>query len=241
MSWLWLCGSTGMLNSLLGKPSWRARSLKSQGVMLMNKNGHGLIQTLLPSFKSSQWFLSSLWFPANCHFHCILSPRSTNCFGNTLYSSSSLSAVLRNVGLLVTIKKFDIRMLPKCTRTCWWPSRNQIWRNRSNFCPLVPIKSGGERWGGNPHSSREAPCFRGSAAQKLAEQSAVSRAAFPRGALGCGITVPMPARTGRAGTLRRARWQACRQGKRRQRWSPPACCHPLLGTSGPQGHRSAAG
>lgn len=44
-------------------------------------------------------------------------------------------------------------MLPKCTRTCLWPSRNRIWRSRGNFCSLVPIKSGGEGEEGNPPAS----------------------------------------------------------------------------------------
>jgi len=107
---------------------------------------------------------------------------------------------------------------------------------------------GQEEVGGNPHSSREARWFQGSAAQKLAEGSAVSRAAFPHGALGCGVAGRLPACAGRAGVL----WRASRVGRfnshrrmaesvlagRAQAAVVPACLLPaLLGTAGPQSHR----
>lgn len=58
----------------------------------------------------------------------------------------------RNVALLVTIKKFNTQMLPKCTRTCLWPSHNWIWRSRSNFFVLwfQSWVEGREVWWGKP-------------------------------------------------------------------------------------------
>lgn len=62
----------------------------------------------------------------------------------------------RNVALLVTIRKFNTQMLPKCTRTCLWPSHNWIWRSRSNFVFFGSNHEWkGGKWGGrNRHSSR---------------------------------------------------------------------------------------
>lgn len=71
---------------------------------------------------------------------------------------------------------------------------------------MVPIKSGREGKGENLHFSREALWFQVSAAQKLAQGSAVSRAAFPQGAQGCRVSGWMPACAGRAAALPHACW-----------------------------------
>lgn len=41
-------------------------------------------------------------------------------------------------------------MLPKCTRTCLWPSRNRIWRSRSNFLFFGSNKEWRGAEGGKP-------------------------------------------------------------------------------------------